>query len=169
MKTLLVACAAAAVTLIACGSDDTTEPPTSLVISDLDLSAVDLSRAKLGDGRRGAKLIGRGRVMDLSQLAIEIDFSPGMVNLDASARLRLEPDEARDRRHGEHADEDAPVPVDEAAHGDRYTADAAAEKWRSARSRVTRSAWRARRRRRTRRQRSRRPPRAPRREEARPC
>lgn len=71
--------------------DDTTEPRTSLVISDLDLSAVGLARAKLGGGRRGAKLLGRGRVMDLSQLAIEIDFSPGVVVLDAAARLRLEP------------------------------------------------------------------------------
>jgi hypothetical protein len=73
--------------------DDTTHPPTSLDITDLHLSAVDLARAqaKGGAGRRGAKLRGRGCVMDLSPLAIEVDFTPGEVDLDAAARLRLEP------------------------------------------------------------------------------
>jgi len=71
--------------------DDTTSPPTSLFISDLDLRADNLGRAKAHADRRGAKLVGRGRVMDLSALELEIEFTPGVVDLDAAMRLRLDP------------------------------------------------------------------------------
>ena len=71
--------------------DDTTDPPTSLIVSDLDLRADNLGRARAREGRRGAKLVGSARVMDLSELTIEIDFTPGVVNLDAVAQLRLAP------------------------------------------------------------------------------
>lgn len=76
--------------------DDTTRPPTSLVVSDLHLRAEKLGRAREHEGRRGATLVGSGRVMDLSALTIAIDFTPGVVELDAAARLRLEPLPLRD-------------------------------------------------------------------------
>lgn len=69
--------------------DDTTDPPTSLVISDLDLLADNVGRAKAQGGRRGATLAGTARVMDLSALELEIQFTPGVVDLDAAIRLRL--------------------------------------------------------------------------------
>jgi hypothetical protein len=71
--------------------DDTRHPSTSLIVSHLDLSADNLGRAKLDADRRGAKLVGRGRAMDLSALEIEIEFVPGVVDLDAAIRLRLDP------------------------------------------------------------------------------
>lgn len=71
--------------------DDTTQPPTSLVIADLDLRADNVGRAKAQGGRRGATLGGTAKVMGLSALALEIQFTPGVVDLDAAIRLRLAP------------------------------------------------------------------------------
>lgn len=71
--------------------DDTTVPPTSLIVSDIDVRADHIGRAKAETVGRGATLVGSARVMDFSALTLEIQFSPGQVDLDADMRLRLEP------------------------------------------------------------------------------
>ena len=71
--------------------DDTSEPPTSFFVSNLEVRADKLGRAKVGDQRRGATLVGRARVMDLSPLAIDAEFSPGVVPLDLTVRINLDP------------------------------------------------------------------------------
>lgn len=71
--------------------DDTTDPPTSLVVSDLDLRVDDLGRARVEGGRRGATLTGRAKVMDLSELDLALQFTPGVVDLDAAIEFHLEP------------------------------------------------------------------------------
>lgn len=76
--------------------DDTTSPSTSLVVSDLDLVADNIGRAKAHSARRAARLVGSARVMDASALAIELEFTPGVVDLDAAIRLRLDPLPLRD-------------------------------------------------------------------------
>jgi hypothetical protein len=76
--------------------DDTTRPPTSLIVSDLHLRADQLGRAKAREGRRGATLVGSARVMDSSALTLELEFSPGKSDLDAGIRLRLAPLPLRD-------------------------------------------------------------------------
>jgi len=76
--------------------DDTTKPPTSLIVSDLDLLADNIGRAKTREARRAATLVGSARAMDASALALEIEFTPGLVDLDAAIRLRLEPLPLRD-------------------------------------------------------------------------
>lgn len=76
--------------------DDTTRPSTSLIVSDLHLRADNLGRAKVREGRRGATLVGSARVMDLSALTLELEFTPGVVDLDAAIRLRLAPLPLRD-------------------------------------------------------------------------
>ncbi len=71
--------------------DDTTEPPTSFFLSELEVRADRLGRARVGTKRRGATLVGRARVMDLSRLAIDAEFSPGVVPLDVAVRIGLDP------------------------------------------------------------------------------
>lgn len=71
--------------------DDTTEPPTSFFVSNLEVRADKLGRAKVGTKRRVGTLVGRARVMDLSPLAIDAEFSPGVVPLDLAVRIHLDP------------------------------------------------------------------------------
>lgn len=71
--------------------DDTSDPPTSFFVSNLEVRADKLGRARVGAARRGATLVGRARVMDLSPLAIDAEFSPGVVPLDVAVRINLDP------------------------------------------------------------------------------
>jgi len=71
--------------------DDTTEPPTSFFVANLEVRAGNLGRAKIHAKRRGATLTARARVMDLSPLAIDAMFSPGVVPLDLAVRIHLDP------------------------------------------------------------------------------
>lgn len=71
--------------------DETTDPPTSLFVSGLEVRADNLGRAQVGTKRRDATLVGRARVMGLSPLAIDAAFSPGVVPLDVAMRIHLDP------------------------------------------------------------------------------
>ncbi len=71
--------------------DTTTDPPTSLYVGDIDLSATNLGRARAGKVLRAARLKAQAKVMDLSPLAVVAEFSPGAVPLDAALRLQLDP------------------------------------------------------------------------------
>lgn len=71
--------------------DDTSEPPTSFFVSNLEVRADKLGRARVSPKRRGATLVGRARVMNLSPLAIDAVFSPGVVPLDLAVHINLDP------------------------------------------------------------------------------
>lgn len=71
--------------------NDTTDPPTSLYVADIDLRVDNLGRARVDTVRRAAPLEARGRVMDISPLTVEAHLSPGAVPIDASVRLHMDP------------------------------------------------------------------------------
>lgn len=71
--------------------DDTTSPPTSLYAANIDLRVENIGRARVGTARRAASFVAHASVMDISPLDIEAELSPGVVPIDATVRLQLEP------------------------------------------------------------------------------
>jgi hypothetical protein len=71
--------------------DDTTDPPTSLYASDIELRVDNLGRARVETVRRAATLVASARVMDISDLKVEAEMSPGALPIDATVRLNLDP------------------------------------------------------------------------------
>jgi len=71
--------------------DDTTDPPTSIYASNIELHVDNLGRARADTVRRAAPLVASARVMDISGLRVEADLSPGAIPIDASVRLHMDP------------------------------------------------------------------------------
>lgn len=71
--------------------DDTTNPPTSLYAADIDLRVDNLGRARVDTVRRAAPLVATARAMDISELRVEADLSPGALPIDVAVRLHLDP------------------------------------------------------------------------------
>lgn len=71
--------------------DDTTSPPTSLYAAHIDLRVDNIGRAREGTTRRAATLVADASVMDISDLHVEAELSPGAIPIDATVRLHLDP------------------------------------------------------------------------------
>lgn len=69
--------------------DDTTTPTTTFFVSDVDLLAANIGRAREDPSTRGAHVSLTGRVMQLGALEIVADVAPGAIPLDAAVALEL--------------------------------------------------------------------------------
>lgn len=71
--------------------DETTSPPSSFILSGLDLEANNLARARKTPGRRDATVMARGLASGASPLTLDAAFSPGSPTLDGALHLALAP------------------------------------------------------------------------------